>query len=113
MTYIHSNHKKNILNLVLGGLILTLLGGVFCLITLYNNVVNLTHNIATEKAAVDSIGAQNATLNNQAIAALSALQSANLASADGLVEDSHPQYYQQPLTANANQQSEWPIASEQ
>lgn len=103
MTYIQPNHQKNILNLVIGGLIFLLLGGVFSLVALYNNVVNLDHNIAAAKAAADSIGAQTSALNNQVIAALGNIQSSDLASADGLVQDNHPQYFS----------TSWPIASQQ
>jgi CHASE3 domain sensor protein len=103
MTYIQANHQKNILNFVIGGLIFLLLGGVFSLIALYNNIVNLNHNIAAAKAEADSVGAQTTALNNQVIAALGNIQSSDLATQDGLVQDNHPQYFSQS----------WPIASQQ
>jgi len=94
MTYIHPDQKNNsILNFVIGGLIFTTLVGVFWLVALYNNVVNLNHNIQTAKAQLDSIGAKNTTLNNQVVAALGNVESGDLASQDGLVQDSHPQYF--------------------
>lgn len=104
MTYIHPNyHNKSILSLVLAGLIFTSLVGVFWLVALYNNVVNLDHNITAAKSELDSIGAQNTALNNQVAAALGNVTSGNLAAADGLVQDNHPHYFQQS----------WPIASQQ
>jgi hypothetical protein len=101
MTYIHPNyHNKSILNLVLAGLIFTSLIGVFWLVALYNNVVNLNHTITAAKSELDSIGAQNTALNNQVVTALGNSVSGNSAAADGLVQDNHPQYFpvSQPST---------------
>lgn len=103
MTYIQPNQPKNFINLILAGLIFGLFLSVFSLIAIYNNVVNLEHNVATAKAAVDSIGAQNTALNNQVVAALGNIRSNALATSDGLVQDNHPQYFSQS----------WPIASQQ
>jgi hypothetical protein len=112
MTYIQpNNHQKSTLNFVIAGLILTSLVGVFWLVALYNNIVNLDHTITTEKAAVDSIGAQNTTLNGQVAVALGNVASGDLATADGLVAENHPQYFQQSVTSN--QITEWPLASQQ
>ncbi len=104
MTYIHPDYNhKSILNFVLAGLIFTSLVGVFFLVALYNNVVNLNHAIVSAKANLDSIGAQNSTLNNQVVASLGNVASGNLAAADGLIQDNHPTYFSQS----------WPIASQQ
>ena len=102
MTYIQSDHhRSSILNFVLAGLIFTSLVGVFWLIALYNNVVNVSHNITTAKAQLDSIGAQNTVLNSQVVVALGNVTSGDLATADGLVQDNNPQYFQT-----------WPLASQ-
>lgn len=104
MTYIQpDNHQKNILNFVIAGLIFTSLVGVFCLVALYNNIVNLDHNFTTAKATLDSIGAQNSILNGQVATALGNVASGDLATANGLVTDNHPQYFNQT----------WPLASQQ
>ena len=104
MTYIQPERiKKSILNFVLAGLILTSLVGVFWLVALYNNIVNLDHTIAAAKSELDTIGAQNTALNSQVTAALGNLSSENIAAADGLIQDNHPTYFQQS----------WPIASQQ
>jgi hypothetical protein len=101
MTYIHSDiRNKSILNLVLTGLIFTALGGVFWLVALYNNVVNLNHNIAAAKSQLDSIGAQTTALNSQVTAALGNVTSGAVATADGLVQDNRPQYFPVSQTAN-------------
>lgn len=110
MTYLHPDHRqKSILNFVLAGLICTSLLGVFWLVALYNNVVNLNHNIETAKSELDSIGAQTTTLNSKVIALLGGVTSGNLATGNGLVRDDHPQYYQQ----SSHQYPAWPIASQQ
>jgi len=104
MTYIQPDHyKKNILNLVLAGLIFTSLVGVFWLIALYNSIVNLDHTIAAAKTELDAIGVQNTTLNQQVATALGNISSGDLAAANGLIQDNHPTYIKQS----------WPIASQQ
>ena len=103
MTYIHPENNKSILNRVLAGLIFASLGGVFLLVALYNNVVNLNHAIITAKVQLDSIGAQNTTLHNQVAATLGNIPSSGLATQHGLVQDNHPQYFS----------TSWPIASQQ
>lgn len=104
MTYIQSEHsEKNILNFVIVGLICTALVGVFFLVGLYNNVVNLNHDITTAKAQLDVTGGQNTTLNSQVATALGNVSSGGLATADGLVQDNNPTYFNQS----------WPIASQQ
>jgi hypothetical protein len=103
MTYIQSQRsEKNILKIVLAALICTALGGVFWLVTLYNNVVNLNHDITTAKAQLDSIGGQNTALNSQIAVAMGNVSTGDLATADGLVTDNHPTYFNQS----------WPIASQ-
>jgi hypothetical protein len=102
MTYIHPDNHKSILNRVLAGLIFTSLVGVIWLVALYNNVVNVNHTIAAEKAQLDTIGANNTALNNQVTVALGTIQSADLAAQNGLVQDNHPQYFS----------PSWPIASQ-
>jgi len=102
MTYIHPDHHKSILNLVLAGLVFSSLVGIVWTVALYNNVVNLNHAIAAEKAQLDSIGANNTAINNRVVAALGNIQSADLAAQNGLVQDNHPQYFS----------PSWPIASQ-
>ncbi len=85
-------------------LVVALLGGTFWLVVAYNKTVDLSHNIATEKAQLDSIGAENTALNNQVLATLGDVDSSALATADGLVTDKNPQYF------TIDQQ--WPIASQ-
>ncbi len=103
MTYIKPNCNKNILNRILAGLVCGILMATFYLVAVYNDVVNLNHNIAAAKAQLDAIGAQNTTLNNQVVASLGNIQSGDLAAEGGLVQDNHPQYFSQS----------WPIASKQ
>jgi hypothetical protein len=104
MTFIQPTKHANILNVVIALLVVALLGGTFWLVIAYNKTVNLSHDIASEKNQLQSIGAQNTTLNNQVLATLGGANFTALAAADGLVEDKNPQYF------TVNQQ--WPIASQ-
>jgi hypothetical protein len=104
MTFIQPTKHANILNAVIAMLVIALLGGTFWLVIAYNKTVDLSQDITTDKATLDSIGAQDTALNNQILATLGGDDFSALASADGLVEDKNPQYF--PL----NQQ--WPIASQ-
>ena len=104
MTYIHPNHHKSLLTIIIAGLALASVVGIFSLIALYNNIVDFNHSIASTKAELDSVGAKSTALNNEVIGALHNIQSSKLASADGLIENSHPQYF------SINQS--WPIASQ-
>jgi len=80
--------------------------GVFGMVGLYNETVNLNHNIAAAKAELDTIGAQNTTLSNQVIATLGSGNALTAAiAANGLVADQKPQYFQQTDPS-------WPIASQ-
>ncbi len=109
MTYLQPNQRKSILNLVIAGLALASLAGIFSLVALYNNIVDLNHSIAAAKTELDSVGAKNTVLNNQVIGALHGLQSGSLAAQYGLVENNHPRYF--PLTQPSPHQ-QWPIASQ-
>jgi hypothetical protein len=103
MTFIQPNQQKDLLNRIIAGLAIFTVLGVFWLVMLYNNIVDLNHNIAAAKSQLDAIGAENTTLNAETVAALKVVQSGDLAAADGLVADNHPQYFTQS----------WPIASQQ
>lgn len=104
MTFIQPTKHANIFNVVIAMLVVALLGGTSWLVVAYNKTVDLSHNIATEKAQLDSIGAENTALNNQVLATLGDVDSSALATADGLVTDKNPQYF------TIDQQ--WPIASQ-
>ena len=106
MTYIQPNQRKSILNILFVGLVVVLLVNIFWLVTLYNNVVNLNHEVASVKAELDGVGAKNAALNDTIIGTLHNLQSSGFAAKAGLVPANHPQYF------SLNQKPEWPIASQ-
>ena len=94
MTFIRPNKQRTTLDLVLGALVILILGGTFWLVVLYNHVVDANHAIAADKAMLDTIGAKNTQLSNQAMAAIGNAQAASLASQDGLVSENKPQYFQ-------------------
>ncbi len=85
-------------------LVIVLLSGTFGLVIAYNRTVDLSHNIVSLKAKLDSVGAQNTALNNQILTTLGGANFTSLAVADGLVEEKNPQYF------TIDQQ--WPIASQ-
>jgi hypothetical protein len=104
MTFIQPTKHINILNAVIALLVVALLGGTFWLVIAYNKTVDLSHDIVSLKAQLDSVGAENTALNNQTLATLGGADFTSLAAADGLVKDKSPQYF------TSDQQ--WPIASQ-
>ena len=104
MTFIQPTKHANILNVVIALLVVALLGGTFWLVIAYNKTVDVSHDIVSIKAQLQSVGAQNTALNNQVLTTLGGADFTALAAADGLVTDKNPQYF------TANQQ--WPIASQ-
>lgn len=77
-------------------LIVALVGGTFYLITLYNQTVRLSQEIAAARTELNSIGAENTTLNNQIITTLGNMnQLSAIATSDGLVI-ARPQYITLP-----------------
>ena len=105
MTFIQPTKHANILNVVIALLVVTLLGGTFWLVIAYNKTVDLSHDVVSIKAQLQSTGAQNTALNNQVLATLGGANFTALAAADGLVQDKNPEYF------TSDQQ--WPIASQQ
>jgi hypothetical protein len=105
MTYIKPTKYIDLLNVIIAGLVCGFLVGTFWIVVAYNKTVDLSHDIATEKTQLDAIGAQSTALNNSIIATLSGSQLTALASADNLVEEKTPQYFQ--IT-----DQKWPIASQ-
>ena len=70
MTFIQPSKKSIVFRLFLVLIVAGLIGGTFWLIMLYNQTVNLNHEIAAAKSELDSIGAENTALNNQIITML-------------------------------------------
>src|ERR1700722_15680833 len=105
MTFIQPTKHINMVNAAIALLVVALLGGTFWLVIAYNKTVDLSHDIISEKAQLETIGAENTSLNNQVLATLGGANFTALAAADGLVEDKNPQYF------TSDQQ--WPIASQQ
>lgn len=104
MTFIQPSKRIDIQNAVIALLVCALLGGTFLLVIAYNKTVDLSHDIASDKAQLDSIGAENTSLNNNILATLGGSDFSALASADGLVTDRNPQYF--PIN------EQWPLASQ-
>jgi hypothetical protein len=104
MTFIQPTKHANLLNVAIAMLVAAVLGGTFWLVVAYNKTVDLSHDISSAKAQLDTIGAENTALNNQILATLGDVDSSALATADGLVTDKNPQYF---TTAQ-----QWPIASQ-
>ncbi len=110
MTYLQpSPHRSHILNFVIVALAAASLVGIFALVGLYNNIVDLNHNLAAAKSQLDAIGAKSTTLNQQVIADLGNVSTGNLAAQDGLIQDNQPAYF--PLD-HYFPTTQWPLASQ-
>ena len=105
MTFIQPTKHINVLNAVIVLLVVALLGGTFWLVIAYNKTVDLSQDIVSIKAQLQTVGAQDTALNNKVLATLGGANFTSLATADGLVQDKNPQYF------TVDQQ--WPIASQQ
>jgi cell division protein FtsB len=91
MTFIQPNKKSIVFRLFLVLIVAGLMGGTFWLITLYNQAVNLNHEISAAKAELDSIGAKNTAINNQIITLFGNADPTVIAAQGGLVI-AKPQY---------------------
>ncbi len=109
MTFIQPKKNSGLWNLMLTGLGVVVVMCIFGMVALYNATVNLNHNIASVKAELDAVDAKSTALNNQIIATLNGQGLSSLASRDGLVLESKPQYF--PIT-QSNTSDKWGIASQ-
>jgi hypothetical protein len=105
MTFIQPTKHLNTLNLVIAVLVIALLGGTFWLVVAYNKTVDLSQDILSDKAKLQTVGAENTALNNQVLATLGGADFQSLATADGLVQDKNPEYF-------TSDNSQWPLASQ-
>jgi len=93
MTFYKPDKNNTVLRIFLAIVIMSLVGGTFWLITLYNQTVNLNHEISAAKAQLDTIGAENTAINNKIVTMLGDTdQLTAMATSDGLVVDARPQY---------------------
>ena len=92
MTFIQPNKKNIVFRLFLVLIIAGLVGGTFWLIALYNQTVNLNHEIAAAKAELDSVGAENTALNNQIVTMLGSTGPLNAVATQGGLVIAKPQY---------------------
>ena len=91
MTFIQPGKKSILFRFFLAFMVAGLVGGTFWLIMLYNQAVNLDHEIAAAKSELDSIGAENTALNNQIVTMLGDTNTGAIATQGGLVV-AKPQY---------------------
>jgi cell division protein FtsB len=93
MTFIRPNKTSVAFRIFLVLIIIGLAGGTFWLIALYNQTVALSHQISVAKTQLDTIGAENTSINNQIVTMLGDTgQLTAIATSDGLIVDSRPQY---------------------
>ena len=92
MTFIQPNKKSIVFRLFLILIITGLTGGTFWLIALYNQTVNLNHEIAAAKAELDSVGAENTALNNQIVTMLGNTGQLSAIATEGGLVIAKPQY---------------------
>ncbi|SRR5258708_7105277 len=105
MTFIKPNKNSTFFSGIIAILAVALITSTVGMVALYNATVNVSHNIATAKAELDTIGTQSTNMNNRIVATLSGADLSKLAAQGGLVMESKPQYF----PVNGNQK--WPIAS--
>lgn len=91
MTFIQPSKKSIVFRLFLVLIVAGLIGGTFWLIMLYNQTVNLSHEITAAKSELDSVGAENTALNNKIITMLGNTDPTAIATQGGLVM-AKPQY---------------------
>ena len=82
------------MNIIIALLVITILGGTFWIVVAYNKTVDLSHDIVSMKAQLDTIGAKSTALNNSIVSTLGTTQFQSLAVQDNLVAEKTPQYYQ-------------------
>jgi cell division protein FtsB len=92
MTFIKPESKSRWFGVFMTFMVVALLCGTSYLITIYNQTVRLSQEVAAARTALNTIGAENTTLNNQIITTLGNVnQLSAIATSDGLVI-AHPQY---------------------
>jgi hypothetical protein len=92
------------MNIVIAMLVVALFGGTFWIVVAYNKTVDLSHDIASAKTKLDTIGANSTALSNNIVATLGSGDIATIAAQNNLVQDKKPQYF--PID------QKWPIASQ-
>ena len=96
MTFIQPNKNSIAFRVFMTLIVVGLVGGTFWLIALYNQTVRLNQAIVAARTQLNSIGAENTTLNNQIITTLGNInQLTSIATSDGLVI-ARPQYVTVP-----------------
>ena len=96
MTFIQPNKNSIAFRVFMTLIVAGLVGGTFWLIALYNQTVRLNQAIVAARTQLNSIGAENTTLNNQIITTLGNInQLTSIATSDGLVI-ARPQYVTVP-----------------
>lgn len=96
MTFIQPNKNSIAFRVFMMFIVAGLIGGTFWLIALYNQTVRLNQAIVAARTRLNSIGAENTTLNNQIITTLGNInQLTSIAASNGLVI-AKPQYITVP-----------------
>ena len=86
MTFIQPNKNNNAFRIMMTLVVAVLIGGTFWLVALYNQTVRLSQAIAAARVQLNTIGAENTTMNNQIITTLgNTTQLSAIATSDGLV----------------------------
>lgn len=94
MTSIQPNKEKTLSVKIIALLGVTLLFGVIFLIALYNQTVNLEHEIKAARDEVQNIQAENAEYKDKIFNLLSAKNIESIAAERQLVKEKEPEYIQ-------------------
>jgi cell division protein FtsB len=92
MTIIQPPRANIFLNVIIAILITALFSGSFWLVTLYNRLVNLNHNILELTVELNKLQAANAEVKKEIFAILDSQNLERLAGEKRLVKDLSPEY---------------------
>jgi len=93
MTLIQPNKQKKFFTKIAIAAFVPVVGGIFWLIILYNQNVNLTHNLDERKTELQSLEANNAELKEQFFALFTASNVEQFAKERGLIKEKNPRYF--------------------
>lgn len=94
------------LTTIIVALVVAVFAGTLWLVMAYNGTVNAAHDIATMKAKLGTIGAENTLLSNKLIGMLGSDELSNFTSNGTFVQEKNPKYF--PITSRQS----WPLASQ-
>jgi hypothetical protein len=99
MTIIEPNKNRKSTNILFWGSIALLIGVALWTISVYNQTVNLSHEIKSAEAKAGALEAGNAELKNKRYGLMDARELHAIAASYGLIKITHPEYLELPPVA--------------